>query len=76
MVVQGVLALVPHIKRLVHHQHADLVAGLEKRQGGRIVGDAQGVEARLLETGDLAPLRVGEGGGAQSAVVVVDTAAP
>ncbi len=72
--VGGLLAL-PLIEGLVHHQHAQAVARVEKRGRGRVVAGADGVEAVRLHQLDAALLGAIDRGGAEQAVVVVQAAA-
>ena len=76
---QGVVAVtlgaVPHVEGFVHDVHAQLVAGPQQCGGGRVVGHADGIEARLLQQTNAAVLRVIIGGRAKHAVVVVDAGA-
>jgi hypothetical protein len=69
-IVLGVLARVPHVEELVHHEHAKAVAGVEQRRCRRIVGDAQRVEAGRLEDLDPAFLRAVESDALFSGTVV------
>ena len=75
IVIQG-LVVVPHIPGLVHDIEAQLVAGFQKRSGGRIMADAEGVEAGFLEDPGPSVFALVIAGSSQNALVVVDTAAP
>ena len=74
-VVIGVFMHKPVVAKLVHHVHAQPVAGLQQRFGRGIVGAADCVEARFLQKPHSALFRRGEGARAQNAVVVVDARA-
>ena len=74
-VIVGVLAVVPHVKGLVHHVHAEPVAGLQHGFRCRVVGRADGVEAVFLQDAHAPLLALGIGRRAQDAAVVVDAAA-
>ena len=74
-VVIGVLVGEPHVGELVHHVHAQLVAGVEHALGDGVVRRADRVEAPALEQGDLAVARLAQIDRAEDAVVVVDAAA-
>src|SRR4051794_11543138 len=73
-VVEGLHALEPHVERLVEHEHAEAIAGVEHRRAQRVVGAADGVEAGGLEELDAALVGSPDGRGAERAVVVVDAA--
>ena len=75
-VIQVALAALPHIRKLVHHQHAQLVADTQQSRSRRVVGHADGIEARLLEKSDLPTVGVLIGGRSQDAAVVMDAGAP
>src|SRR5699024_5552944 len=71
----AVLANAPAVEELVDDVDAQLVAGVQQRLGGRVVGGADGVVAAFPQLLDFAELRPGQRGRAQNAVVVVDAAA-
>ena len=73
-VVVHVLGQLPHIGEFVHHQQAQLVAGVQEMAGRRIVGAAHGVEAGVLELAHAAVFRRAVGLGAEQAVVMVHAA--
>ena len=73
--VKRLLVLCPGVKRLLHHQHADPVAGVQQRFRGRIMGKTHGIESRLLQQLDPALLCPREGCRPHRPVVMVDTAA-
>ena len=75
VVVAGALGVRPHVERLVEQEHPELVARLQQRERGRVVRDADRVEARLPQQARAAPLGRGERRRAEHAVVVVDAAA-
>ena len=75
VIVLTALESPPAVEGLVHDDHTDLVADLQQVEGGGIVGDADGVEARFLEPRELTAAGGGVVGRAQHAVIVVDTAA-
>ncbi len=70
-VIVAVLATLPAVESLVHDQHAQLVAGVEERLGGRVVGTADGIETGRLGQADAPVFGVVVGCGAERAVVVV-----
>ncbi|EGY01721.1 hypothetical protein AZA_58047 [Nitrospirillum viridazoti Y2] len=74
-VVLGALGLVPGVERLVDDQHAQRVGGVQRRLAGGVVGAADGVVAGGLHQRDLTRVRVGQAGGADHVIVVVDVAA-
>ena len=75
-VVVPVLMLIPHVPGLVHNVHAIPVAGSEQPLRGRVMGRAQGVEARLLQKPHPAAVVLLRRCRAQKAVVVVYAPAP
>ena len=74
-VVEGALALGPHVEGLVHDQHAEPVAGVQHGRAERVVGAADRVEPGVLEQLDAALLGAGDRRRAEDAVVVVDARA-
>ena len=75
-VVSGVFGVGPHVAELVHHQDAQAVAAIQQGLAGGVVGGADGVEAGLLQAAYPELLGVGQSGGADDAVIVVDAGAP
>nr|WP_263971996.1 hypothetical protein [Streptomyces resistomycificus] len=65
----------PHVEQLVHDEHAESVARVEQGDAHRVVRGAYGVEAGCLERPHPPFGGVGEVGGAEDAVVVVDRTA-
>ena len=55
-IVVGVLRHLPAVKGLVEHQHAQPVAGIQKRRRGRIMAGADGVIAAGFQQRDPALL--------------------
>ena len=49
VVVAGLLAHAPGVKGFIKDVHAQTVTGFDERGGRRVVGGADGVEARFLE---------------------------
>ena len=70
-VVELGLGDAPHVKALVHHQHAHTVAQLQRPGGGRVVGGAQRVGAHALHQPQLPGERLSVEGRPQRAQVVV-----
>ena len=56
----------PAVEGLVHDDHTNFVADVEQNGGGRVVGDANSVDARFLELGELTTAGGGVLGGTQS----------
>ena len=77
--VQNIVILclvdVPHVHVLVHHQHAQPVAGIQYGLRAGIVRRAQGVVAIFLQDAHLALLSLRERARAQHPVIVVDARA-
>ena len=71
----GGLAPGPHVERLVHHEHAQPVAGLEHRDRQRVVRRPDGVETGGPEQLDPALLRPADRRGSEGPVVVVQARA-
>ena len=74
-VVQIILGACPHVGKLVHHIHAELIAGIQQHRGRRVVRDADGIESGLFQQSDLTELCVPIGRSAEDAAVVVDAGA-
>ena len=68
----SVLGLDPAVKEFFNHQQAQLVADVDEVLVGGVVAGADGVDAHVLHDGELAVHGVIVGGGAQSALVVVE----
>ena len=75
-IVVGIFPHVPYVAQLVHHQHTVPVAGIQQRPPCRVMGGADGVEARFLQLTDAALLGIGQGSCTKNAVVVVDAGTP
>ena len=71
-IVIGIFPHIPYVAQLVHHQHTIPVAGIQQRPPCRVMGGADGVEARFLQLTDAALLGIGQGSCTKNAVVVVD----
>ncbi len=74
--VVGVLGLVPHIRQLVHHQNTHVITGFQQGRPRRMVGAANGVEARLLQLFHAETLGLVEVRAADNAVVVMNAGSP
>ena len=69
------LVHVPAVHILVHHQHTQLIAGVEQVLGGRVVGRTHGVVTSLLQNAHTPLLHLGIAARAEKPVVVVDARA-
>ena len=70
-VIVGRLGALPHVGEFVDHQHAQLIADVQRAAGRRIVGSAQGVDAHLLHDPHLAAEGLGVERRAQRAEIVM-----
>ena len=68
----SVLGIDPAVKEFLDHQQAQFVADVDEVLVGGVVAGADGVDAHVLHDGELAVHGVIVGGGAQSALVVVE----
>ena len=64
-IIVDVLGLLPHVRKLIHHQQAQLVAGVQEIAGRRIMGAADGIEAGVLELANAAVFGRAESGRAE-----------
>ena len=71
-VVQIILGTGPHVGKLVHHIHAEFIAGIQQHRSRRVVRDADGIESGLFQQPDLTELGIPIGRSAEDAAVVVD----
>ena len=74
VVVVGVLPVLEAIERLVHHEHAQPVAGVEEGRRDGVVARADRIVAEVLQVLDAALLSAGDRGGAQRTIVTASSA--